>query len=374
MKPAALYLHIPFCLRKCHYCDFVVRVLQRSEQIDRYLEALEHELVRLSREASVLKTLYLGGGTPALLSPTQIENLSRSLAVFELAPDAEVTLEVNPEALDLKQIEAWKTLGVNRVSLGVQSFLDHELALMGRSHRRDDIERTLALLRGVGLDNISFDLIYGLPNHQFADWQASLEAALRLGPSHLSLYALEIHEKTLFGHRQLESSEEAIAQYEWACEFLASAGYQHYEIANWCLPDRGSQHNQVYWKSDPYLAAGVGAHGYFGKRRYANPARLRDYYAMVEKGEWAFEAAPEQSHSEALEEYVFTGLRLLEEGIDLQAFEARFKRSFWKCYPAARDWITQGKLLYQAPVLKLSPESVFFSNALFMEFLDPVLD
>ena len=372
----SLYIHLPFCQHKCHYCDFVVRVLHSPSQIDRYLDHLRLDLQALSAFAAPLKTVYLGGGTPSLLSVAQIERLAEMLQQsFQLRQVQEWTLEANPEHLPEAELEAWMQLGVNRVSLGVQTFDPALLASCGRSHSLADIERVVALIQRFQL-NLSLDLIYGLPEQSLQSWSDSLAAAQALQPDHLSLYALEVHPDTVFGHRTLPLPEddETVAMYELACEQLARAGYRHYEIANWCLPGRPSRHNRVYWQNLPFLAAGVGAHGYFAGRRYAHSASLLDYYLNCQAGRWPWDEAEPQSLSEAIEETVFLGLRLLIEGLDLQAFETRFQRALSACYPEVLPrLLAQGHLLLADGHLRLSPAAVPVSNVILAEFLEPVL-
>ncbi|MBF2055577.1 MAG: radical SAM family heme chaperone HemW [Candidatus Sericytochromatia bacterium] len=372
----SLYIHLPFCLHKCHYCDFVVRVLHRPSQIDRYLEHLMLDLQALSAFAAPLQTVYLGGGTPALLSVTQIQRLAEMLQqTFDLRQVQEWTLEANPEHLPEAELAAWMQLGVNRISLGVQTFDPLLLATCGRSHSPADIAQAVRLIQAHQL-NLSLDLIYGLPDQSLQSWSESLTAALALQSDHLSLYALEVHPDTVFGHRNLPLPEddETVAMYELACERLTQAGYQHYEIANWSQPGRPSRHNRVYWQNQPFLAAGVGAHGYFAGRRYAHAASLRAYYLDCQAGLWPWDAAEPQPLSEAIEETVFLGLRLLIEGLDLRAFERRFQRSLLACYPDVLPrLLKQGHLLLADGHLRLSPAAVPVSNGILAEFLEPVL-
>jgi len=376
-KPArSLYLHLPFCSVKCHYCDFVVRVLHAPSQIDRYLTHLALELPVLSALAAPLHTLYLGGGTPSLLQASQIQSLSQLLHQhFDLHSLQEWTLEANPESLEPNLLQHWLQAGVNRVSLGVQSFDPALLASCGRPHHLEDIYRAVKILQASEL-NYSLDLIYGLPGQSLESWEQSLTAALQLGPDHLSLYALEVHRATHFGHQNLNlpDDERVVAMYQLACEHLAAAGYQHYELANWCLPGRASQHNRVYWQHAPFLAAGVGAHGYIQGRRYAHERSLAAYYQACQSGHWPWQNTPPQSLAAEIEETVFLGLRLLQEGLDLAAFEKRFQRSLLSCYPKVLPrLLSLAYLSLQGQTLRLNPELVSLSNEVFAEFLEPSL-
>ncbi len=375
--PSALYLHLPFCSFKCHYCDFAVRVLQSHQQIDRYLDHLSLELQALSPLAAPLHTLYIGGGTPSLLEPAQIKRLAEVLKqAFNLDRLLECTLEVNPESAKPESLKVWRELGVNRLSLGVQSFDQDLLTRCGRNHGIADIEQAVATFQNLSFDDYSLDLIYGLPEQSMVSWQNSLHSALALKPTHVSLYALEVHPQTQFGHQSLRLPDEDLAadMYEQAVEILGKSGLQHYEIANWGQADRWSQHNQVYWQNLPFLAAGVGAHGYLQQRRYGNPRSLRDYYQNCTKQDWTWQNTPQQPLSEAIEETVFLGLRLLINGLDLKAFEKRFGHPLIDFYPKVLPPLLDQGLLQQTPTsLKLSPEAVLVSNGVMAEFLEPHL-
>lgn len=375
--PTALYLHLPFCSFKCHYCDFAVRVLQTSSQIDRYLDHLTLELQALSKLAAPLETLYIGGGTPSLLEPAQIKRLAKYLKeAFNLDSLLECTLEVNPESANPESLKVWRELGVNRLSLGVQSFDQDLLTRCGRNHGIADIEQAVTTFHGLEFNDYSLDLIYGLPEQSMASWQDSLQAALVLKPTHISLYALEVHPQTQFGHQSLRLPDEDLAadMYEQAVETLGKSGLQHYEIANWGLANHWSKHNQVYWRNLPFLAAGVGAHGYLQQRRYGNPRSLRDYYQNCQQRHWAWQHTPLQPLSEAIEETVFLGLRLLISGLDLQAFEARFGQPLLAFYPVVLPrFLQQGLLEQDGQALKLSSGAVLVSNTIMAEFLEPQL-
>ncbi|MGE3727156.1 MAG: radical SAM family heme chaperone HemW [Candidatus Sericytochromatia bacterium] len=382
-RPAqGLYLHLPFCLRKCAYCDFTVRVLEKREQIHRYLDHLELELAALSALPMQLNTLYLGGGTPSLLNEAEIERLCTALRqALDLTQLQEWTLEVNPETGSQGYFELCKALGINRVSLGVQSFQPNELQQSGRSHSPADILRCTAELRAAGLNNISLDLIYGLPGQTLAAWQDSLKQALALKPSHLSLYSLEVHEKTAWGQLerleklQRPSEESEVAMYESACQLLAEQGFEHYEIANWSLPGLASQHNRLYWQAAPVLALGVGAHGYWQNRRYANAENLKAYYQDCQNTNWRWKNTPAQSRQDAAAERVILGLRLLQVGVDDRAFAQEFGCSLAEAYPQELpELLEKGLLIWRGDCLCLPAEAVLLSNEVFAALLEPQLE
>jgi putative oxygen-independent coproporphyrinogen III oxidase len=377
-----LYLHLPFCQHKCTYCDFTVRVLQERGQITRYLDHLEQELTVLSTLPHQLETLYVGGGTPSLLSTAELERLWLCLSKnWDLSQIQEWTFEVNPETGSIAYFKACRQAGVNRISLGVQSFQTEELKACGRSHDPQDIQRCVAELRQSGFENISLDLIYGLPGQNLNSWKNTLEQALALQPQHLSLYSLEVHEKTAMGWQERKNrlqrpAEEAeVAMYEMACRILAGAGFEHYEIANWSLPGRASQHNRLYWLAAPVLAAGVGAHGYWQERRYENSDSLRTYYQNCQAKDWSWLNTPQQSPQEAAAERVILGLRLLQEGLDGQAFKQDFGIDLSEAYAQVLPALLQdGWVKWQGQHLCLSPEAVLISNAVFSQLLEPQLE
>ena len=378
MEPRSLYVHIPFCLHKCSYCDFTVRVLHQSAQIDRYLDHLALELRHIPQHYA-LDTLYCGGGTPSLLSTSQFARLHALLAeAFDLSALQEWTFEANPETVTPTLAAAWIQAGVSRISLGVQSFDDAELATCGRSHRSSDVTQAVQILRQAGGTQISLDLIYGLPGQTVSTWQYTLEQALDLSPDHLSLYCLEIHSHTAWGYLEQQErleipEDETLAQcYQAAVTSLAAAGYQHYEIANWCRPDRQSAHNLAYWHNVPYLAVGVGAHGYYHNRRYANPASLTAYYAQCQQGQTAWAEAPPLTRQAEIEETLFLGLRLLNEGISRAAFAGRFGQSLDSLYPTTLpQLLASGHLQDTGTHVILHPDAVLSSNEVFTALLEP---
>lgn len=326
-------------------------------------------------------TFYLGGGTPALMSPEQLSNVYEALAHrITFAPDLEWTLEANPDGFNQEKMRAFMGLGVNRISLGVQSLDAKVLETSGRTHTPENVFQSVSQLKEAGCSNLNLDLIYGLPHQSLKSWCATLEKICALSPQHLSLYALEVHPKTQFGHLDkggklnLPSEDLSVQYYEVACDALKKAGYVHYEISNWALPGFESKHNLSYWKTRPCFALGVGGHGYYKGRRYANPSQLKGYYEMCQSQQFAWQTTPQQPRSEAIEESVFMGLRLLKEGLDKRDFETRFGLSLDACYPDLPRWVEAGWLHESATHLRLSAEAVMYSNEVFMKFLDPALE
>ncbi|MBI2866145.1 MAG: radical SAM family heme chaperone HemW, partial [Chloroflexi bacterium] len=282
-----LYLHIPFCRSKCAYCDFNSYPGMEG-LIDSYVAALAREMELWGDQDLTVATLYLGGGTPSLLSPRQLGRLLEAAGRhLGLVPGAEVSLEANPGTVGQAWLVAARRLGVARLSLGVQSFRDAELRLLGRIHSAAEAKESFDLARQAGFANINLDLIYGLPGQTIGCWQATLEAALRLEPDHLSLYCLTLEQGTPLARRVAEQEvpapdpDLAADMYRLAEEMLAQAGYSHYEISNWARPGGECRHNLVYWRNGPYLGLGAGGHSSWQGYRFYNIAYPATYIRQV---------------------------------------------------------------------------------------------
>ncbi len=297
--PTAAYIHIPFCRRRCYYCDFPVSVVgdratgSTSGTIQHYVDRLYDEIKLLGTivppAAPPLQTVFFGGGTPSLLAPEQLEQILTLLSQqFGIAAAAEVSIEMDPGTFDLAQIQAYQTAGINRVSLGAQAFQPDLLSLCGRTHTVADIYTAVDLLNQAGVETISLDLISGLPQQTLDHWQESLEKAIALAPAHLSCYDLIVEPKTAFYHRyqpgETPLPTEAIAadMYRLAQRLLTTAGYHHYEISNYAKPGYECRHNQVYWRNQPYYGFGMGAASYLHGVRLTRPRKTQEYYAWVE--------------------------------------------------------------------------------------------
>lgn len=285
MNGAGLYIHVPFCRRRCTYCDFYSEG-DALARLPLYMRALTREaaLRKTQLEGHAIETVYLGGGTPSLISSGELESLmARLRGLYDIREDAEITLEANPGALDLADLDAWRDLGINRLSLGIQSFDGGMLALMGRLHTAEEAAAAVAAAQQAGFGRIGLDLIYGLPGQNEAQWADDLERAIALAPGHVSAYALTWSNSTPLG-RRIESGalprpqEDAVARlYDLADRMLTRAGYVHYEVSNYALPGQESRHNQGYWTGKPYLGLGPSAHGFSSNRRYWNAASLDGY-------------------------------------------------------------------------------------------------
>ena len=285
-----LYVHVPFCRFKCYYCDFNTYAGIEG-LLPQYAEAVSTEIRRWgealaeSGTGGPVRSVYFGGGTPSLLPPERIgQVLDAARGAFDVAADAEVTMEANPESVDADRAAAWRAMGVNRVSMGAQVFDDEQLRVLGRLHNAGRIRTAFRELRAAGFGNASLDLMYGLPNQSVEQWARSLHEALRLEPEHLSLYALTVEERTPF-HRWIEvdrtlpapDPDTAADMYELAARELETHGYRQYEISNWSRPDRESRHNVMYWRNLPFLGVGPGAHSFLGHARFSVESRPREY-------------------------------------------------------------------------------------------------
>ncbi|AFY75417.1 putative oxygen-independent coproporphyrinogen III oxidase [Synechococcus sp. PCC 7502] len=343
--PQSFYIHIPFCQRKCFYCDFAITTGKADLQ-ERYVEVLcqEIKLVAMevihqldqirdkqSNQLPELKTIFWGGGTPSLLKPRQIgEILNRISQYWAIAPDAEISLEVNPGTVTAQSLKELRSLGINRISLGAQAFQDQLLDLCGRGHGVTEIYEAVTGIKKAGLDNFSLDLISGLPTQTIEQWQESLEQAIALEPKHISVYDLTIEPSTAFGKRYeagakpLPTEESTVAMYLMARDRLQTAGYNHYEISNYAVANYQSRHNLTYWHNQPFYGVGMGATSYINQYRFDRPRKMREYTAMVEAWtEGKAPTVPKISDREELFDTLMQGLRL-EQGLSLEYLINRF--------------------------------------------------
>ncbi len=395
-----IYIQVPFCQTKCTYCNFHTGVVAR-EKYAPYADAVRREIVELaaSGEISSLRdatvgTVYFGGGTPSLLEPAALVSILDALRWnFGLAEsvardsectrevtasdaDPEITLEADPETITPEKARAWIASGFNRISLGVQSFADCELQAAGRMHRRADIFAATRILREAGFRNISMDLIAGLAQQTRESWEESVARILEIRPEHISIYLLEIDEGSRLGKESLAGgsrysaeaipTDDAMAEsYESACARLADAGYEHYEISNWGLPGFRSRHNLKYWRREPYLGLGAGAHSFDGARRWSNVHDSAKYVAWIESGVSPREQIEPVTPQQALDEELFLGLRQLE-GINLARVEKKYGVNLQARIAGLRE---QGLLEMDGANLRLVPAHLTVSNEVFVELL-----
>lgn len=328
--PRALYIHIPFCTNKCFYCDFNSYVVE-GQPVDAYLGALEREMERTVRDLppETIRKVFVGGGTPTVLTPPQMKRFLDSVSRhFPVAPDAEFTMEANPGTTDPAKLEAMLAGGVNRISFGAQSFDNGLLAAIGRIHEADDVVRSIANARAAGFRNLSIDLMFGLPRQTLKQLEDSVEKALELELPHYSLYSLKVEENTLFhrlyerGELPLPEEEVEVAMFQHLRTRLSEAGYRQYEISNFAKPGFESRHNSTYWRNEPYYGLGAGAHGYARGERHMNVKGVQAYIDAASAGLPRKETNP-VSEREAMEDFMMVGLRLLG-GVRTADFRRQF--------------------------------------------------
>lgn len=369
-----VYVHIPFCKSRCSYCDFATDVFRSTEVVDRYTSALTREIEHFGfPSAGRPDSLYFGGGTPSLLTESQLEKILTSLhSRFEFEESFEFTLEMNPATVDLDKLRSFRGLGVNRASFGVQTFNEEALRLLARGHDVKDVFRTFDLLVKAGFENISLDLIAGLPGQTLEEWEKNLTEALALEPTHISLYLLEVHEGTplaeqIRSKRRPEPDEELSARmYEVMLERLGAEGFVQYEISNFAKPGFESRHNSKYWTCDPVHAYGVSAHSFDGKMRRANERDTNRYVTLIEEGR---SPVTTEEEIDLAAEFAFLGLRMMR-GVDLVDYKERFGKDLVVEYEEGISrMIGLGLLENVGGFLKLTVRGALYSNEVFEIFV-----
>ena len=419
---AGVYIHIPFCRSRCSYCDFATGMYE-SGVAEAYVRALISEISNsdhsvgaglvpagagqqrdLPVQQETVDTVYFGGGTPSLLTTAQVQRVLKAVrGRFEVKPDAEITLEINPgdggtsaaskrdghnpndndqsERLDAALVRPadrseffcqLRELGINRASFGAQTFDDHELKQLGRTHSAADVTSTFLQLRDAGFENINFDLIASLPGQTLSGWQRNVEQALQLRPEHLSLYLLDVHEGTPLadqikrGMRPKPDDDLAAEMYSTMIETVGAAGYEHYEISNFCLPGFESRHNSKYWSDAPYYGFGNSAHSYDGQQlRWANERDPAKYAELIGKNRSPIVERTNLSDDDARSESIFLGLRLMR-GIDLDNYRTRFGRDLRDEYNGELDRLSAAGLIeLDDRRLKLTSRGALLSNEVF---------
>lgn len=371
-KPRAAYVHIPFCTQICHYCDFS-KVFIKNQPVDDYLRALLEEI--RAYEPGPVDTLYIGGGTPSALSAAQLEFLLEGLAsIFDISQVQEWTLEANPGDLSQDKIEVMANAGLNRISLGVQTFNNRELRQIGRMHQEKDIYDNIDRLKAAGFHNISIDLIYALPNQTMEQVKTNVQKALALDIPHMSLYSLILENHTVFmnrmrrGQLNLPQEDLEVDMFHYIINSLKEAGYDHYEISNFCRPGYESRHNLMYWDNAEYYGLGAGASGYLNGVRYRNHGPIRHYLNAVEAGN-ARVYEEKLSLKEQMEEELFLGLRK-RAGVSIQRFEQKFQRSFEDIYGAiVAQMLEEGLLIREGDRLRTSQKGLFLGDTVAERFI-----
>jgi oxygen-independent coproporphyrinogen-3 oxidase len=384
-EPFSLYVHLPYCVRKCPYCDFnshVVRSIPEKE----YRESLVKELDVYARSDAWrgrgLATVFFGGGTPSLFSPGSIgQILEKAASLFPLQNGAEITLEANPGSVESARFAGYRSCGVNRISLGAQSFQPRLLSFLGRAHSVDETRLALKIIEKVGFDNFSLDLIYAVPGESMSDLENDLAESLAFHSPHLSAYNLTLEEGTPFyrewraGNLQPLAEETEIAMAEWIEESAGGAGLTRYEISNYARPGYHSRHNTNYWEGGDYLGIGAGAHSY--KRtdgspgwghRWNNEKSPAVYMRNVGLTGQAVAGEERASFREAAGEFMFLGLRMTR-GISEEAFARRFGKRPEEVYPQLGEWMAEGFIEKDPARLKLTRRGLLVANSIFTSFL-----
>lgn len=376
MTPTGLYIHIPFCRSRCSYCDFATGIYQ-GELAARYVRALVEEISTSRHAGASVDTVYFGGGTPSLLTPSQLHLILSALhRQFHIDSGAEVTLEMNPGTVSRNHLQAFRKSGVNRASFGAQTFDDGELAKLGRSHSSADTFKTFHELRAAGFDNVSFDLIAGLPGQTLDGWQRNIEQSLALQPEHLSFYLLEVHSGTPLadhirrGLQPVPDEDLAAVMYEWMIERAAAAGYEHYEISNLCKPGFSARHNTKYWTGAPYYGFGCSAHSFDARaRRWSNQRDVLRYVENVEQGASPVVEEQELTEADLRAEALFLGMRMMR-GVDVREYSELFGVDLRAEHQDDLDRFREAGLVeFDGDLIRLTRNGALMSNEVFAAFV-----
>ncbi|KJS80405.1 MAG: hypothetical protein JM58_18890 [Peptococcaceae bacterium BICA1-8] len=375
----ALYIHIPFCKAKCNYCDFLSFTGCTVELQHRYIEALKKEALLKNQKLDLevnLKSIFFGGGTPTCLSSGLLVHLLDFIqANFPVEQGAEISVEANPGTVNKEKLQLLYEAGVNRLSFGVQTFNKEMLKILGRIHTPEDIYASYALAREVGFTNVNFDLMYGLPGQDLKDWERTLLKALEFNLEHISAYQLKIERGTPFGQQMEEGvlqefdDELALDMYKLADDYLGNKGFIHYEVANFAKPGYKCRHNEIYWRTKPYLGLGPGAHSFFPPQRIENLGELSSYINMLEEGDSPPCISEELTIPSLMSETMFMGLRLLE-GVNLEDFYSRFGQDARSVFSGAiKKCLSNGLVEINNGYIKLTHLGLYLGNIVFEEFL-----
>ena len=374
-----LYIHVPFCAQKCNYCDFNSYKIEEKNQKTDYLISIrkEMELYKEEFKSKEFTSVFLGGGTPSILTPEELTTLMENIySNFNIGKDAEITMECNPGTLDKAKLKAIKSLGINRLSMGLQVTQDHHLKYIGRIHTYEQFEKNYKDAIEVGINNINVDLMYSLPNQSFDEWKETLNKIINLNPSHISAYSLILEEGTKFYDMylnkefELNDEEVDINIYNYTIDTLCKNGYHQYEISNYSKEGYECKHNIVYWQCDNYLGLGPGASGYINNYRYSNICDIKGYNKCLEYDKRPIEEKNILSKKDEMEEFIFMGLRM-NKGINLDEFYKRFNIDFKHRYNNILDKLKNLNLIIeQNNNIILTQRGREISNTVFVEFID----
>ena len=371
-EPIGLYIHIPFCIKKCKYCDFTSFPHMSEWEMESYVGRLCEEIEGYRRDDKIpVNTIFFGGGTPSLLPPLLFKRVINKIRdVFEISDDAEFTVEVNPGTVKGETLDAYRALGVNRISIGLQSIHENELKKIGRIHSYRDFTTALDMILERGFSNISVDLMYARPEQSARSFKKTLECVAALPITHVSVYGLILEEGTPFYEERdtlnLPSEEQELEMYELASEILGRSGFEHYEISNYARDGAQCRHNLKYWREEEYIGCGIAAYSYFEGKRYGNSKSWQEYSEGFGK---------EYSYTEIIDidaekyEYVMLGLRL-SRGISLSEYQRRFSEDFTKGREALLDKLeSAGYIKRTSDTISLTERGFYVSNSIITEIL-----
>ena len=372
---AGIYLHIPFCRKRCHYCDFFksTDLSQKARLIEGLKKELESRAFEFASEE--INTIYLGGGTPSVLLIDELKDLLQTIRQnYRVSPEAETTMEANPDDLSQAILSALREIGFNRLSMGVQSFSESDLKLMNRRHGVMQAIQSVKWAKKAGFSNISIDLIYGLPNQTLEEWERNVRIAVELDVQHISAYNLTYHEGTVFYDRLKKGilkelpDELSLQQFEILISILKEAGFEHYEISNFCKPGLYSQHNSSYWKSKKYLGIGPSAHSFDLQTRRWNVSSVSGYLDGIENNK-PYSESEILTEQDRFNDYIITGLRTIW-GISAEVIQAEFSDQYLVHFQKIRDgYLHSGHVLNASGKICLSPAGLFISDKIMADFM-----
>ncbi|MBC6696015.1 oxygen-independent coproporphyrinogen III oxidase [Terrisporobacter mayombei] len=372
-----LYIHIPFCVSKCKYCDFNSYKLDLEEK-KKYLKSLEKEMSFYKNEIKEkeIDTIFIGGGTPSILRDDEIKILFDNIKTnFKIKKNAEITMECNPGTLTLSKLKIMKDCGVNRLSIGLQAVQNHHLEYIGRIHTFEEFEKNYFQAKEVGFENINIDLMYALPNQNEEDWKETLEKIVELNPAHISAYSLILEENTelfdMYNRNEFKLLDEDtdIVMYEYTINYLKSHGYNQYEISNYAKEGYECNHNILYWKCENYVGIGASASGFLSGTRYNNVSSLSEYEKMILEGKKPIDWEEKLSIKDEIEESIFLGLRM-NEGIKFKDFKIKYDLDFIEKYKNEIEKLEKLNLIDVNELgMRLTQKGREISNSVFVEFM-----
>jgi len=374
-RPSAVYVHIPFCARRCLYCDFNTYD-DRAHEIPRYMEALVHQISTCPHAGTPVTTIYVGGGTPSLLPPRQLQRLFDTIrCTFRVDAQAEISVEVNPASADCECFATLRSCGVTRLSVGVQSLDDAVLRTLGRLHSASDARMALRLVQAIGFSSVSADIMFGIPGQTMDSLQATVSTLVTLGIPHISAYALSIEDDTPFarmlrdGRLTPVTEETAAEMYAFFVDYLSSQGYEHYEVSNFARPGHRCRHNLVYWRNKPYLGFGAGAASYVAGVRSVAVGDPRVFAERIFAGESVVASSESLSPAQSLAETVMLSLRMAE-GVDLRALSLRYAAELVarleECIPALEK---RGLVRFEDRRIRLTRQGLFLADSVIAEIM-----